>query len=1122
MKTLCAVLIAVAAYGQPVYLRSSGPAGFTVTSLSNTTPVVVTTLAAHGLSVGDTVGVWGTCVAGGTTLPNADGIRLVKQVLSSTTFSITDLAGADIVGNGAWCDGHLGGEPGGAQWGGKLTQFHLADQPRGWLDGLHGAASRSVAVGTDNGLLSLVVAGSTATAVTSFAGYVSTGDQLGVWGSGNTSLNNSGNPYTVTVDSPTQFHFTVSGVSAGTYSGSNMVCGPSGTADCLRLSVRAWAGNPAWDELLVSYNLFAANSSLYMGVYDGGQRASSPMPNDAWNVPEYLSACALKAFVDRGDTNAINCGLYWLNHVERTHGVNFAAVETLAHGGDPHWGDFASYMLHDEGLIYSLLRGYLTLGQRQTFLDKIYNDLADGCNKVIPVQPAGATATFTATSYANNATAGTLAGTGTLWQTDSVAVQRVTVGDSLQLGAWNTEEYYVTAVNSDTSLSVIAYGNVASNSGGATYIVHAWKTGDCGALWLKKHWQGESGAQPVYYPPDGSSQGMQGPNPAMGGNNGFTQYAGYLAMDLAAASDDLRAVRHLAEYQSYWFDYDLRYLLNYDTGFVWSGSYYSYARVMFDGPDAARFLNNGVLGYPSMDLQGNWVTRQAMQKIYAVLPDNAQGAMWPTRWGAQTGDNRVSAGGGSLVNRFVPDGVFALAPASTAARWLKGFLAGQGFWTASAFGKAGTATYLLNLDPRQGSLDYTALPTQYVFRDTSQPTCAALTGWACPPNFAGNAMISRGGWSNANASHLLFEARGYWDDHDVPEAGSVRLYKSGYLLSSDQNPSGAAGETDDPTKIDTVPEIGGAKNLQPGAAASYAAAVAQMPRWAGQLPTGDYRSRYAYAMADLTGMYLPAANATRVNRHVAHFKGGIEEVIVQYDDIALGVAGSIRGQVHYVNNGEAATGSPLFLPAEGQTTCPGPNGCGGLDLDRWILSQQGGTVPNTNGLITRIFSPGTVVVRDDGSGYTGANGHTHRISICGGSACGTAVSVTDYMIVHKVSASMSKTTLTAAALNPNANWTGVQTTDKVAMFARGGQTYGGLSFTSTHSGIAQYLIAGLTPGTYNVMVSGIPVLLNAPVNAGDNTLYFESVAGTVVVGTGPVTISGTHMDAAGIQIGVIH
>jgi len=57
-------------------------------------------------------------------------------------------------------------------------------------------------------------------------------------------------------------------------------------------------------------------------------------------------------------------------------------------------------------------------------------------------------------------------------------------------------------------------------------------------------------------------------------------------------------------------------------------------------------------------------------------------------------------------------------------------------------------------------------------------------------------------------------------------------------------------------------------------------------------------------------------------------------------------------------------------------------------------------------------------------------------------------------------------------------------------------------FTTSHSGTAQYLIAGLAAGTYQVTVGRNPVLGGTTVSDGDNTLYFESTAGAVVITSG--------------------
>ena len=279
---------------------------------------------------------------------------------------------------------------------------------------------------------------------------------------------------------------------------------------------------------------------------------------------------------------------------------------------------------------------------------------------------------------------------------------------------------------------------------------------------------------------------------------------------------------------------------------------------------------------------------------------------------------------------------------------------------------------------------------------------------------------------------------------------------------------------------------------------------------------GDGNSRYAYAAADLSGVYTTAYN--RVQRHVVHFKKpGTEEIIVQFDDVdASNSPTQIRDQVHYAQNGETNDGM-----TEGDTTCPGPNGCGGLDLDRWVVSQEDGSTgahggsARNYGIVSRFFSPRRIFVQDDGSNYPGAAHHTHRVSICGGPSCGSTTDGLEAVIVHKIAA-INDLTLTAKALNPDGNWTGVQTTDKVALFSRGGSLRLMASFQTDQAGIAQYLIAGLQDGlTYRVhRVDNGSDIAQQLVGAGDNSLYFEAPAGSYQVF--PVGLSNLILAATAV------
>jgi hypothetical protein len=113
--------------------------------------------------------------------------------------------------------------------------------------------------------------------------------------------------------------------------------------------------------------------------------------------------------------------------------------------------------------------------------------------------------------------------------------------------------------------------------------------------------------------------------------------------------------------------------------------------------------------------------------------------------------------------------------------------------------------------------------------------------------------------------------------------------------------------------------------------------------------------------------------------------------------------------------------------------------------------------------------------------------------------------------------SLTDGTLTTAVLSASdsANFYHIQmagtNTSAVAVLPRGGTTYSSMaSFTTTHSGTAQYVLGGLTAGKYTVTVAGSAVA-GSPftVSDGDNSIEFTSTAGTVAVST--VVSQGTTL-----------
>jgi hypothetical protein len=195
-----------------------------------------------------------------------------------------------------------------------------------------------------------------------------------------------------------------------------------------------------------------------------------------------------------------------------------------------------------------------------------------------------------------------------------------------------------------------------------------------------------------------------------------------------------------------------------------------------------------------------------------------------------------------------------------------------------------------------------------------------------------------------------------------------------------------------------------------------------------------------------------------------------------------------------------------------------------LDVGETIISQEDGARADSlgperkYGVLTRFFSPQRISLKWDGT-YENGYGHTNRVRVCAGSSCGSAAKKLESVTVHKITSSLSDTTLTGEALNPDANWTGVQVEGKVALFAREGRLHNSLRFTTTHSDTAQYLIAGLAEGVYSVHVNGVPVLSTTMVADKDNSLYFESTAGAVSIN--PVTAGACSIETPVLAAGMV-
>jgi hypothetical protein len=198
---------------------------------------------------------------------------------------------------------------------------------------------------------------------------------------------------------------------------------------------------------------------------------------------------------------------------------------------------------------------------------------------------------------------------------------------------------------------------------------------------------------------------------------------------------------------------------------------------------------------------------------------------------------------------------------------------------------------------------------------------------------------------------------------------------------------------------------------------------------------------------------------------------------------------------------------------------------------RWHLSSLG--TPSKNGNIvsnivasSAVFidsvlpaSPNVSIVRNkDVDGFSGAGNTNWHVEVSD-SAGGTDLNA---LTVLYATASNGSLPATTALGTIDANHVGVQiadTTPKVVIFAapvtdKGNgayapNTYNSVAFTTTHAGTGNYLISGLTPGTYSVLQNGASIPGNTSTAVGaDGTLFFKATAGAFSVALqSPATVS---------------
>ncbi len=619
-------------------------------------------------------------------------------------------------------------------------------------------------------------------------------------------------------------------------------------------------------------------------------------------------------------------------------------------------------------------------------------------------------------------------------------------------------------------------------------------------------------------------------------NHGMAHLKSLFEAALALADDDARARSALTQLMAWHLKWRHAWDMSAWTGITENGSRY---QQYIDNPYAPEWmisLNQSISG--GYDMRGTWSHQELPLEIYGLLPDGGTGAGYGPftldQWLDPTGVNSNSTISEWADPVLKMTQLYPSDPLVPYAYWL------LKDWNTNQFTtfnwqnfQGGLITQYIEYDPTAAQSAVSTLPAQYLFKDTSYSTCQTLWGsqiathnWSngtpatdtpgCYPNSSFEHAISKSSWAT-NATQVLISASwaGNLDRAGGGQYGAYHIYRNGYLLagngtgtSPDLSTGSARSTCGNCSTLasDEVIEIGGADNW--AALNSNANVSASMARWSGADPTGDSQSRYVYAMVDMTPTYATTANVSRAQRHVVHFKkASTQDYIVSYDDVALSSGNQIQAWWHYFVSGA--------------------NGTNAVSVNTSAKTVSDTLAGNQAELLTT-FLPvaGTNTVALLSNGTNANTVDTYTCPSTNGTSCNNSATSGEWMAVHLPSASASATmptltqlTVTASGGNAAAVQIADSTGPKVAVFARQAALLTTASFTTTHSGTAQYLIAGLQAGSYSVTVNG-SAISGSPftVAANDNSLYFESTAGPIQVtqgGTPPPPGGSGQMPAIG-------
>ena len=708
----------------------------------------------------------------------------------------------------------------------------------------------------------------------------------------------------------------------------------------------------------------------------------------------------------------------------------------------------------------------------------------------------------------------------------------------------------------------------------------------CGLLWILKHHPSSPrmipGQEAQYGLQDYTT--ITTPDDSPRQNKSISALVPFIAAALLGAHDDVRAVRLGEQAINYYMTQTMaQEQKSRGTGLDGHGTQYGTGRTASGEMAIAWMLKNSLTVTPPGILSGIYLTSimQAYQYVF-WLGNPLVVQPWATGYGINNNANGslyLSYIGVPMMiaANLYPDDPFA----SHTWDYLRnrrgdyGNLSEPAGWGSIAFITWAFPFY----NPQAPAASVHTAPLQRALWLTDEQECIDA-GLYCRPDTGEYLAMSQTGWGNTD-TQVMIQAQAALptqDDDNYGTAGNVTILQnngknSTYLLGG--NGLGLSGYGSGQSPASGMEHGNTISIFNPAAADMWAKAIvarlyARLGRWAGDPVTGVGDNSYAYTMVDLTPtvrdsahrydpanaarmcFYLAAActgpgGATaRVHRHVIHFKNPANpNYVVMYDDIQTGPENlQPRAYFHYqISSLDASdrTRHPDWITTFDARrrmvvlTVPGSARLSSI----FLPLAETAAIGTDQGRATSRRPPGIALVTDqpDGS-FKNISGlpaalypGTFRVTVCSsqtGDRCGTARSA-EWVSVHKPSTdlndSMPPVNQPVCAAD-GGECTAVQIRDdrfsKVAAFARQGALLRGVALTTSHPGTAQYVIAGLAPGTYRVTAGTTVVLNGAVVSPNDNTLSFASVAGNIQVkltglGVASITVTPSKSIVAGGQ-----